>query len=245
MRKKILIYPLTLFLIISKSNQINDRHCMIDQCYDCDFTNVYTCNTCKPGYYLKNFYSEEKGRIYQDCWSKLDLTWIIIGLICLSIMNCLCIYYCYRCAITEVRVPEAQETEYVDRRRQDGDSDDLVHVEKQEPVLNNQPFVIEGGYNPQDNLPTTNEINSYGRIQRNNYDGFQGYTRNGNGGILKSPKSRRSRSKKRYSKSKSNEKVRRRNSRKDHYSTSPKKYMRREKSRSRSRGRSSSRNRRR
>lgn len=116
-KKELSILFILLSISIQVSYQLNEKGCMIDQCKSCDFTNVYTCNQCKGGYYLRTFFGDEKRVSYHDCWSKAKLRWAILGLVALALTQCCCIYYCYRRALTIVRIPRAQEQEVVNDTR--------------------------------------------------------------------------------------------------------------------------------
>lgn len=87
--------PLILLLMIFNwSLQAGD--CMIDQCKDCDFKNVYTCNACNGGYYLVSFFGTEKSKTYHSCWKTF---YLILGILSLLICPCLyalCAYLLYK-----------------------------------------------------------------------------------------------------------------------------------------------------
>ena len=74
------------------SSSEDEMKCMIDNCKDCDFENVYTCNQCKAGYYITSFYGQSKRRDYQHCW-KRSTYWMSIFAVLLFIgcyLPCLC-----------------------------------------------------------------------------------------------------------------------------------------------------------
>jgi hypothetical protein len=97
-KKRALI--LTTLMIASITTNPN---CMIDQCKDCDYSDVYTCNMCEGGYYLVNFYGSEKRSTYQDCWSSMKLAWTLFSLILSAILLCCCCYTFYRLGSTVMK----------------------------------------------------------------------------------------------------------------------------------------------
>lgn len=67
-----------LFLSLKYCNSaFNSTSCMVDQCLDCDNNATNTCNLCRKGFYLIEFYGAEKRFFYQDCWSFKKLAWVI------------------------------------------------------------------------------------------------------------------------------------------------------------------------
>lgn len=131
---------LILLITISKC----DPKCMIDQCKDCHYTNVYTCNTCEPGYYLRNYYGEEKGRTYQDCWSKAKLLWGLLLLTLLPCCYCGCCYALYKYGMTKIKVKDnTPDVEYQDKRKMDKSNDDVVVNKSPQYSVQNQPINIE------------------------------------------------------------------------------------------------------
>jgi hypothetical protein len=70
---------------------LQNKHCVVDMCKTCRYVNIDTCEECESGYYLKQFYGEEKKRPYQACWHwwKALLGTLLSLLLCLS--------YCYCC----------------------------------------------------------------------------------------------------------------------------------------------------
>lgn len=225
-----------LILTIQFSYQLNEHGCMIDQCANCDFTNVYTCNKCKGGYYLKKFYSDERKIFYHDCWSKAKFDMAVLGLLALAITQCCCVYYCYRRGLTIIKVPHAEDPEVHDERQVEDQGEEGAVVMPSQ-VYDNQgssfKHVSFGGGQGQDpNYASPVDYNRPGR-QPGIYYPNQSY----NYQNRRSPSYGNSSSKNRgYSSSYG--KVRRKKS-----GRNKRKNSRRSRSRSRSRGRNRSRSR--
>jgi hypothetical protein len=79
---------------------------MIDQCKNCDFINVYTCNECEGGYFLMTFYGDEKAKNYQACWKKIWLFLLLACLLYCPCLYCLCCYLLYRKANRVIKGPD-------------------------------------------------------------------------------------------------------------------------------------------
>lgn len=125
--------------------------CMIDQCKDCDFKNVYTCNQCEPGYYIRNYYGDEKGKRYQDCWSKNKLAWLLLLLTLLPCCYLGCCYALYRYAQTHIKVKDpTPNVKYQNRTK-------VEEPQQRDPVIANNivpqnqqvPQVIQNQVPPQ------------------------------------------------------------------------------------------------
>lgn len=233
-------FILALFLI-SSTFQEGKKHyynCMISQCQDCDFINVYTCNQCNPGFYLQNYYSEEKARRYQACLSKVKVAWSMLGLLLLAIMQCLCVYYCYKCNVKKIRVQEEQEVEYQDQRNADEGSDDLVQVQQPAAQAPSQPLFTESAYNPNQQIPQVQNhqippqvhnfnqqipAQNHQQNQNNHWPNHQGYQANnvavGHGGHWRTAERRKS---DRRIRSRTGKKPRRKSGKKRNYTVSPK-----------------------
>lgn len=76
MSSKIIKGRLNKLLLFIYLQQICLCTCIVDQCADCDNNSTITCNLCKKGYFLIDFYSAEKRHHYQDCWSLKKTLWI-------------------------------------------------------------------------------------------------------------------------------------------------------------------------
>jgi hypothetical protein len=79
---------------------------MIDECKDCDFINVYTCNECEPGFFLMTFYGTEKGKNYHACWKRMWLYLALLSLLYCPCLYCLCCYMLYKKANRVIRGPD-------------------------------------------------------------------------------------------------------------------------------------------
>jgi len=92
-------------LILATLITATQAGCMIDMCKRCDFSNVYTCNECRSGYYLRHYFGTEKGREYQDCWKKSKLMMALFGLLLLPCLYGLCCYCLYKMAVNKIKAP--------------------------------------------------------------------------------------------------------------------------------------------
>lgn len=100
---RIKIFIKSLLLLTLTAPTLSNTKCMVDQCQDCDFTNVYTCNNCEPSYYLVTFYGTEKGKSYQNCWRSMWLYLALASLLYCPCLYCLCCYLLYRRANKVIR----------------------------------------------------------------------------------------------------------------------------------------------
>lgn len=96
----------TILILLLFSYSLANTKCMVDMCKDCDFTNVYTCNSCEPGYYLVSFDGTEKGKSYQNCWNRSWLYLALASLLYCPCLYCLCCYLLYRRANKIIRGPD-------------------------------------------------------------------------------------------------------------------------------------------
>lgn len=130
---KMMVFGVTFLVLFEES--LSNPKCMIDQCKDCDFKNVYTCNQCEPGYYIRNYYGDEKGKRYQDCWSKNKLAWLLLTLTMLPCCYLGCCYALYRYAQTHIKVKDPTPNIKYENKTQ------IEEPSQQQPVLvnNNVP----------------------------------------------------------------------------------------------------------
>ena len=97
-----------LAILISISYQ--KPECMIDQCASCDFSDVYTCNTCEVGYFLVNFSASESKLSYQDCWAESKVLLLLLVVIMIAMLNLACCYLWYRLGIRSVASTQVYES---------------------------------------------------------------------------------------------------------------------------------------
>ncbi len=107
--------------------------CIVDQCKVCPNSVENKCTECERGFYLRRFYSTEKKKDYNDCYS----TWkFILGLLT-SLLACLAYCACCRWAYLKglLRNPNAQNLVANPVKT----ASPLKPVSAQKPVVLSQP----------------------------------------------------------------------------------------------------------
>ena len=80
-----------IIILTMAQTTFQNRKCVVDQCKTCRYVNIDTCEACESGYFLKEFYGDEKKRPYHACWNWMKvLGWSLLPLL-------LCYSYCYCC----------------------------------------------------------------------------------------------------------------------------------------------------
>lgn len=74
----------------------SNPECLVDKCKFCPEKDLYICRECESGYYLRTFFSHEKGGSYNDCWSTWKLVFSILGMLLASMLTCGICYWLFK-----------------------------------------------------------------------------------------------------------------------------------------------------
>jgi hypothetical protein len=72
-----------------------NKKCKVDKCAICPDKKKYTCKSCEDGYYLRTFFSKEKGANYNDCWSWWKLILGLLAILLSAILSCCCCWWLF------------------------------------------------------------------------------------------------------------------------------------------------------
>lgn len=102
-----------LTLVILASQVQCNLKCLVDQCKVCKNATSYACQECESGYYLRNFYGNEKNKKYNDCWSYKKFWWALLATLLALLSYCLCCYLCYKSGIRKGRLRSSAQNKNV------------------------------------------------------------------------------------------------------------------------------------